>query len=831
MFSSYINFLYRARWPLAFLFIFLFAFSLSKASHLKLKSDFKELLPENFQSVKDLDRIVERVGGEGSLVVAVESDDPQASIRFANDLVAKLKEYPPEYIQRIEYNVAEVKQFFEDNKYLYMDLPDVKEMHDRLERRIQREKIKSTGLFLNLQTKEEEQAEFETKDIEDKYKSKTGHYSDYIDGYLFGEKGKLLAVVIKPPGSASGIDFSKKLVAKVNQTIASLNPSQYHPSMKVGLTGKFRKVLFEYQTLIDDIVSTALLAVSLVGLAVLLYYRRLRMVGLMAWVVFNGVAWTFALTNWKIGYLTTQTAFLGSIIVGNGINYSLILMARYLEERKHGQGPLESLHISIPTTFAGTLASSLNTSVAFGVLIMTQVRGFAHFGFIGGLGMFACWVATYTVLPVFLSISEQIWPVIREGQKERFHFSLMTPFSARISSWAKNITFGGVALSVLSVALLIYFVPRSLEYDFSKLRVKTKGKEVSEEAALNARVREIFSGSMNPAILVTDRTDQVVPLCQEIMRKNELDPPQNRVVDSCKSLYSYIPDQQDEKIEWFKKIRHLLESSTLNFLNEDQKKEVEKFKSQFIERKIAMKDLPEGVLRNYREKNGELGKIVFVYPTQLAPLWNGKNLIRFADIIQKNKLPTGEVITASGDSVIFADLLRAVVRDGPRATVYAFFAVCLVVALIFRERRAILFIIGTLILGVLWMGGLVALFNMKINFFNFIAIPTTFGIGVDYGVNIYQRYKLEGKGSLPKVLKTTGGAVALCSLTTIIGYFTLIIAKNQALVSFGWIGILGEVTCLTAALLFIPAWVILMERKRESQEVDSGEGSYVNSYL
>jgi predicted RND superfamily exporter protein len=188
--------------------------------------------------------------------------------------------------------------------------------------------------------------------------------------------------------------------------------------------------------------------------------------------------------------------------------------------------------------------------------------------------------------------------------------------------------------------------------------------------------------------------------------------------------------------------------------------------------------------------------------------------MHFSNIIRKVQLPTGETITASGESVIFSDLLQAVLHDGPRTTVLAFVAVCLVVALIFRTRESFLYIIGTLVFGVLWMGGGIALFDIKINFFNFIAIPTTFGIGVDYGVNIYQRYHLEGKGSIPKVLKTTGGAVALCSLTTIIGYFTLIIAKNKALVSFGWIAIIGELTCLAAALVFIPAFVIYREQKK-----------------
>ncbi|MFO1463599.1 MAG: MMPL family transporter [bacterium] len=817
MFSNYVRFLYRGRWPLALLFTLLFAFSVAKASHLKLRSDFKELLPENFQSLKDLDRILKRVGGEGSLIVAVESEHPEASIRFANDLVAKLKGYPPEYLKQVDYNVAEVKRFFEDHKYLYMDLEDIKTLYDRLNRKIQREKLKSSGLFLDFQTKEEQDAEFSTQDIEDKYQSKTGQYQNYRDGYFFDKDGKVLAVVLRPPGTASGIDFSRRLVAKVNQTIAELNPANYDPGMKVGLTGKFRRVLFEYQTLIDDIVSTALLCVALVALAVLLYYRKVRMVLLMAWAVFNGAAWTFAIAYWKIGYLTTQTAFLGSIIVGNGINYSLILMARYLEERRAGKNPLDALQIAFPATFAGTLASSLTTSVAFGTLILTQIRGFAHFGFIGGLGMFLCWVATYTVLPVFLGISEQLWPLVKPGKKERFQFSFMAPFADRLSGWAKGLTIAGVAMSVLSVPLLVHYFPNSLEYDFSKLRVKTKGKEVSEEAALSDKVKKIFSGSLTPAVLVADRTDQVVPLCAEINRKNQLDPPDNRVVSDCKSLYGFVPSDQPEKIEWLEKIRGLLEDDALNFLNDKQRKELEDFKAKFTAQPITVADLPEGIVKNYREKNGDLGKVVYVYPSDIAPLWNGKNLIRFADMIRNNVLPNGDVITGSGDSVIFADLLRAVIHDGPRATLYSFLAVCLVVALIFRKRPAIFFIIGTLAVGVLWMGGAIALFDFKINFFNFIAIPTTFGIGVDYGVNIYQRYQLEGRGSVPKVLKTTGGAVALCSLTTIIGYFTLIIAKNQALVSFGWIAILGELTCLAAALIFIPAFVILMERRQAAR--------------
>ena len=62
------------------------------------------------------------------------------------------------------------------------------------------------------------------------------------------------------------------------------------------------------------------------------------------------------------------------------------------------------------------------------------------------------------------------------------------------------------------------------------------------------------------------------------------------------------------------------------------------------------------------------------------------------------------------------------------------------------------------------MLGLQASLGIKLNFFNFIALPVTFGIGVDYGVNLLQRYRFEGRGSMRRVLGTVGGAILLCSL-------------------------------------------------------------------
>jgi len=120
---------------------------------------------------------------------------------------------------------------------------------------------------------------------------------------------------------------------------------------------------------------------------------------------------------------------------------------------------------------------------------------------------------------------------------------------------------------------------------------------------------------------------------------------------------------------------------------------------------------------------------------------------------------------------------------------------------------------------VLWMVGAIRWFGWKINFLNFIALPITFGIGVDYSVNIFGRF-FEGAGErtsagLLRVLNESASAVILCSLTTSIGYGSLLLSGSQAFTSFGTLAVAGEIACIVAAVLAVPAaWAWWMDRSR-----------------
>jgi len=135
----------------------------------------------------------------------------------------------------------------------------------------------------------------------------------------------------------------------------------------------------------------------------------------------------------------------------------------------------------------------------------------------------------------------------------------------------------------------------------------------------------------------------------------------------------------------------------------------------------------------------------------------------------------------------------------------AFTGVALLVAILFSNIRSTVLVLTSLLTGLLWMGGAGGALGLRLNFLNFVALPITLGIGVDYAVNIFARLGAEPAAGRARALAETGSAVALCSTTTIIGYSSLFMASNGALRSFGKLADLGEVGCLLAALLFVPS--------------------------
>ena len=71
------------------------------------------------------------------------------------------------------------------------------------------------------------------------------------------------------------------------------------------------------------------------------------------------------------------------------------------------------------------------------------------------------------------------------------------------------------------------------------------------------------------------------------------------------------------------------------------------------------------------------------------------------------------------------------------------------------------------------------------------------------------------------VVRETGGAVVLCSLTTTLGYLALMLSTNQAITSFGLAAAAGEIGCIVAAVLVLPAALVWRAPKKPAAKVST----------
>jgi predicted RND superfamily exporter protein len=181
---------------------------------------------------------------------------------------------------------------------------------------------------------------------------------------------------------------------------------------------------------------------------------------------------------------------------------------------------------------------------------------------------------------------------------------------------------------------------------------------------------------------------------------------------------------------------------------------------------------------------------------------DGRNVLTFVDRLRQAVLPSDAIV--GGGFIFMADIVRLVRDEAPKVVVVVAALVALVlVPFLFARPWRILLVVSTVgIVAIVAQSSLLGL-GIKINMLNFAAVPITIGIGADYVVNLLgamDAFKLDARRACVRM----GGAILLCSLTTVVGYLSLVLAESGALRSFGLAAVFGEIMAVTTVLLVLP---------------------------
>ncbi len=793
--------------------------SLVLAAHLKLNTGFESLLPESRPSVIELHRVAARTSSLSTIFVVLEGNDREGLRRAGDALVPALAALGPPWVGQVEDGVRDAVKFLKPRAGLFADLPALQRLRDDVEARYAYEVEKKSGLSLGVD--EAPPPPIDAESVKERLGVSTADERRYPDGYYQSQDGKTLVVAIRSGVLGSDFTQAAEALRRVGEVVARVNPASFDPTARWGLSGDLAIGLSAYRLISHDLTSIGLLGAFLILGVVFLYYLRLRTVLGMGLAIGIGLSWTFGLTELAFGHLNIATGFLFTIIGGNGINFSILFMARYLEERRHGAAAGPAVATAERETWRPTLTAAAAASVAYGALIVTEFRGFREFGVIGGLGMLVCWIATFLALPPILMVMERIVPL--DGRPPAFlrrfiHASAEgvpfgRPFAAVVARAPRLITVIGSLLALIGLVLTVRYIRADpMEYDTS--RIESDRRAVAEVHRLIHLGNDItgFIGLDGMAIM-TDRTDQIAPLKAALEARRDAAPADAKPFKAVHTLQDYVPPDQSAKIPILMQIKQrVLKARRLGV--SANWADIEPYLPPDDLEPIGIADLPEAIARPFTERDGTRGRILYISPLSGGLTADAHYLLRWADSFRKTVLPDGSVIYGSGRAVIYADMWNAILSDVPRAVAVSFVATLCVIALAFRQRRATVIVMLALLVGVFWTVGAFALTSVKLNFLNFIALPVTFGIGVDYAVNVYQRY--HDLGDPLEVLRRTGGAVILCSLTTLLGYLALVGSVNYGVRSLGRAAVAGEISCLLAAVLVLPAALLWWDRRGRS---------------
>jgi predicted RND superfamily exporter protein len=765
------------------------------ASQLDLQTDLSELLPPDAPSVVALHRLADRVGGTGNVAIALESVDgkPDALRAYIPKLVDALRHRLGGELLSIKYERKNVSDFYRRYAAYYVSLADLEQWTRELAVAVAKQNPGYVALD------DDDDLRRVVAEVRASRQAIEPHNdADPTTGLLMTEHGALAAVFVRPAATSLDLSGSGDMLARIQAVVDSTLP----PDVRVaGYTGSIPTALTEVDAIRRDIVGTAIIVIIAVGGVVALYFRSLRALILLAGPLAIGAAVALGFAKLYIGHLNAQTAFLGSIIVGTGINYSIILLDRFRATRARTD-LAAAIEQAIAETMRATAIAAISTAVAFGVLAAGEVESFHQFGLIGGVGILACWLAAFTVLPASLVLTDRPFAQPRRRPLVAV-FVALGRVCERAPVAIVTIT---VALATAGIAIAIDARDHVVETDLRRLGTESSATSGIEK--LDNRLRAMDDRSSTPAVIATASREETAAVCEALDARARTD--LHDVLHRCYSINDQLPGDVARRLPVIARLRGLLAQIDASDLEPRDRDDFAELVQIVDEPQPSDRDLPAMLREYFVERDGSVGKLAYVDPNDEHI---EANLYRLTDAIRAVPLRSGKVIESSGELVVFADVLRATRRDASRLTLAAAVLVLLVLAAATRRIGSIVRVGGALVAGVAVMVGTAVVLGDKLNFFNFVALPTTFGIGIDYAINIEERMR-RSSGEVARALGEVGPAVLLASLTSIFGYASLVTADSRALSSFGSLAILGEVSCVVVAVVVVPAaWALAKARQ------------------
>lgn len=471
------------------------------------------------------------------------------------------------------------------------------------------------------------------------------------------------------------------------------------------------------------------------------------------------------------------------IALGLGIDYSLQIHTRYAEARRNGLEPEEAAAESTKTTGRALLIAMGTTVAGLLSLLISQVPPVRQFGITSASSIIAAMILSITILPALLVRFDDDSYEEEQSDLERNSDGLedkMRALTDNIILERPIVVVGIIGVFVIGGMYAYPSVqPNQEMMDFWPQDLEEKKDiEMLSDTVDSPKVVYVMTESDT---VYSPQTFRELSRFQEIMlensKVNSVQSPVNAVV---RANEGKIPERESE-------IKSIVDDQASN----DNMISVE-----------PVSENPNAVLMTF-----------YVDDIEGEPV---RTLISEFEGNAGQTMTTVEDIRITGKPVVNRNVIENVTAGLTPMTVLSFTLGILFLSLVFLSVPIATKLVMSVSGGtVLLVSGSMYILNIPWNPLTITMSSLALGIGIDFGIHIYERYieELE-RGAKPKSAISTSVSklsrpILGSSLTTIFGFGVLNISRFPVLANFGLTTDLAIAFALLSAFITLPAVLVL----------------------
>jgi predicted RND superfamily exporter protein len=759
---------------------------------------------------------------ESELVyVTTASGEPAAErlVAFADRLGERLAR--SDLVASVDYRVPEdferyVRNIYLPNALLYLNEEELAELAamlttEAIDRRIARNAAALAGgasTFMK-QLIEEDPLDLRSVLMAGLRRFRGEYHYDLESQHYLSADGRAVLLRVAGRRPAQDIEFAGMLHEEIARMVAEADPE----GLTVRYGGAYAIALETSSGIRRDTMVTLSGAVVAILLLFGVVYRRPVRVVFALIPLLLGLIWAFALFVLAEGEITVITAVGGGMLAGLGVDFTIHILSRY-ESMPSGLSSEDRLLSSVSRCGPGIVAAALTTAAGFAMFSLTGFPGIRQLGLLGFIGILTTLIATICLLPaaVRLWYGRGTAPAAKSALVGFGLGRLGRGIQSRPRPWA-------IAAAVVTMGALVLLIqhrtpPLSFEGDFRQMHPGG-----SRSLSVQQEIFDKFGGSFESAFLVAHggSLEEVVEAFQKVERGLRGLAEEGLLV-GYSSPGMFLPDPAGtagrlDTIREFEADRILAD---LSHSLERHGFDVEHYREymDFLRERLLQ---PDSVDLALFASEG-LGSLFdrFVYDTGedfigVATLsfkeahWLKRQRQRAYARIQEALPSDGPEMVLTGIGPVSVRAESLIARDVKRMVGYLLLAVVVIVFLHFRRVAVTLLVLMPVVLTLIWLLAAMKLFGIHLNLVNVVVFPLVIGIGIDDALHLMFRYRDPEGGGVAGMLESTGHAVVMTTLTTAIGFGSMIVCSTPAIRSMGYVAVLGVAGALVASIVVLPA--------------------------